>query len=112
MELVTEPDIESGEEARLFCQKLQQICRYLGISDGDMEKGHMRCEANISLAKYGEDKLSGTKVEVKNINSFITIFLTSFQVLTIDPKRLCGQLKTTHSLLSRTIRSLQYNLIV
>lgn len=70
MELVTEPDIESGEEARMFCQKLQQICRYLGISDADMEKGMMRCEANISLYKEGEDKLSGTKVEVKNINSF------------------------------------------
>ncbi|MFC1756483.1 Asp-tRNA(Asn)/Glu-tRNA(Gln) amidotransferase subunit GatB [Patescibacteria group bacterium] len=70
MELVTEPDIETGLEARLFCQKLRQICRYLGISDADMEKGHMRCEANISLYKEGEDKLSGTKVEVKNINSF------------------------------------------
>lgn len=70
MELVTEPDIETGEEARLFCQKLQQICRYLSISDADMEKGHMRCEANVSLYKEGEDKLSGTKVEVKNINSF------------------------------------------
>src|SRR3989338_8206434 len=70
MELVTEPDIESGAEARLFCQKLQQICRYLNISDADMEKGHMRCEANISIYKEGEDKLSGTKVEVKNINSF------------------------------------------
>ncbi len=70
MELVTEPDFESGEEARLFCQKFQQICRYLGISDADMEKGMMRCEANISLYKEGEDKLSGTKVEVKNINSF------------------------------------------
>ena len=70
MELVTEPDFETGEEARIFCQKLQQIFRYLGISDADMEKGNMRCEANISLYKEGEDKLSGTKVEVKNINSF------------------------------------------
>jgi len=70
MELVTEPDIETGAEARLFCQKLQQICRYLDISTADMEKGHMRCEANISLYKKGEEKLSGTKVEVKNINSF------------------------------------------
>lgn len=70
MELVTEPDIETGEEARLFCQKLQQICRYLEISDADMEKGNMRCEANISLFKEGEDRLSGIKVEVKNINSF------------------------------------------
>jgi aspartyl-tRNA(Asn)/glutamyl-tRNA(Gln) amidotransferase subunit B len=70
MELVTEPDIENGKEAKLFCQKLQQIFRYLDISDADMEKGQMRCEVNISLHKEGEDKLSGTKVEVKNINSF------------------------------------------
>ncbi|HFC76904.1 MAG TPA: Asp-tRNA(Asn)/Glu-tRNA(Gln) amidotransferase subunit GatB, partial [Candidatus Moranbacteria bacterium] len=70
MELVTEPDFESGKEARIFCQKLQQVCRYIEISDADMEKGQMRCEANISLYKEGEDRLSGTKVEVKNINSF------------------------------------------
>lgn len=70
MELVTEPDIENGEQARIFCTKLQQICRYLGISDADMEKGNMRCEVNLSLHKPGEEKLSGTKVEVKNINSF------------------------------------------
>jgi len=49
---------------------LQQICRYLDISDADMEKGHMRCEVNISLYEEGDDRLSGTKVEVKNINSF------------------------------------------
>jgi aspartyl-tRNA(Asn)/glutamyl-tRNA(Gln) amidotransferase subunit B len=70
MELVTEPDIESGKEARLFCQKLQQIFRYLEISDADMEKGHMRCEVNISLHQEGEEKLSGTKTEIKNLNSF------------------------------------------
>ncbi len=70
MELVTEPDFETGEEAKLFSQKLQQICRYLGISDADMEKGNMRCEANVSVYKEGKDRLSGTKVEVKNINSF------------------------------------------
>lgn len=70
MELVTEPDLENGEQARLFCTRLQQICRYLGISDADMEKGNMRCEVNLSLHKENEEKLSGTKVEVKNINSF------------------------------------------
>ncbi|MEI7621511.1 MAG: Asp-tRNA(Asn)/Glu-tRNA(Gln) amidotransferase subunit GatB [Candidatus Moraniibacteriota bacterium] len=70
MELVTEPDLENGEQARLFCTRLQQVCRYLGISDADMEKGNMRCEVNLSLHKEDEEKLSGTKVEVKNINSF------------------------------------------
>jgi aspartyl-tRNA(Asn)/glutamyl-tRNA(Gln) amidotransferase subunit B len=70
MELVTEPDIESAEDARLFCQKLQQILRYIDISDADMEKGQMRCEVNISIHLEGTEKLSGTKVEVKNLNSF------------------------------------------
>jgi len=73
IELVTEADIANAEEARKFCQELQLIMRYLGISDADMEKGQMRCEANISLAPanaQGKKKLSGTKVEVKNLNSF------------------------------------------
>jgi aspartyl-tRNA(Asn)/glutamyl-tRNA(Gln) amidotransferase subunit B len=73
MELVTEPDITSAEEARRFCQELQLILRYLGISDADMEKGQMRCEANISLVPRGtrgKEKLKGVKVEVKNLNSF------------------------------------------
>jgi len=67
MELVTEPDISSSDEARKFCQDLQLIFRYLDISDADMEKGQMRCEVNISLSE--SDKL-GTKVEIKNLNSF------------------------------------------
>ncbi len=70
MELVTEPDIENGKEARLFCQKIQQVFRYLKIADANMEKGQMRCEVNISLYKDGEEKLSGQKVEIKNLNSF------------------------------------------
>ncbi len=70
MELVTEPDFSTAKDARAFCQKLQQILRYLEVSDADMEKGQMRCEVNISLHEVGADRLSGTKVEVKNINSF------------------------------------------
>lgn len=70
MELVTEPEIASSAEAKAFCQQLQLILRYLKISPADMEKGQMRCEANISLYKRGEDPLSGTKVELKNLNSF------------------------------------------
>jgi aspartyl-tRNA(Asn)/glutamyl-tRNA(Gln) amidotransferase subunit B len=69
MELVTEPDIRSGAEAKNFCQELQLIFRYLGISDADMEKGQMRCEVNISLRKEGVKEF-GTKVEIKNLNSF------------------------------------------
>ncbi len=72
MELVTEPDIESAEEAKKFCEELQLILRYIGISDADMEKGQMRCEANISIAKSGAKKF-GTKVEVKNLNSFRSV---------------------------------------
>lgn len=70
MELVTEPDIKTGAEARMFCQKIQQVFRYLDIADADMERGQMRCEVNISLYKEGEDRLSGQKVEIKNLNSF------------------------------------------
>ena len=69
MELVTEPDIRSGEEARIFCEELQMILKYLDISDADMSKGQMRCEVNISLRKKGTEKF-GTKVEIKNLNSF------------------------------------------
>ncbi len=73
MELVTEPDITTGKEARAFCQKLQQTLRYLDVSDADMEKGQMRCEVNISLYEEGKDRLSGTKAEIKNLNSFKTV---------------------------------------
>jgi len=70
MELVTEPEINSSVEAKAFCQQLQLLLRYLKISPANMEKGQMRCEANISLYKRGENPLSGTKVELKNLNSF------------------------------------------
>jgi len=75
MELATEPDIQSAVEARKFCEELRLILRYLGVSDADMEKGEMRCEANISIklktqnAKRKTAQL-GTKVEIKNLNSF------------------------------------------
>jgi len=67
MELVTEPDMNSAEEARKFAQELQLILRYADVSDADMEKGQMRCEVNISLSETSE---LGTKVEIKNLNSF------------------------------------------
>ncbi len=70
LEIVTEPDIESAEEAKLFLQELRNIVRYVGASDADMEKGTMRCEPNISVRKPGQTELPKYKVEVKNINSF------------------------------------------
>ena len=73
MELVTEPDITSGKEAREFAEELQLIFKYLGVSDADMEKGEMRVEVNISISPStgsGQAKKLGTKVEIKNLNSF------------------------------------------
>ncbi len=67
MELVTEPVIHSAKQAGDFGRELQLLLRYLGVSDADMEKGNMRLEANISVSR---DENLGTKVEVKNINSF------------------------------------------
>jgi aspartyl-tRNA(Asn)/glutamyl-tRNA(Gln) amidotransferase subunit B len=69
MELVTEPVIRSGLEARLFCEGLQILYKTLGVSAANMEKGQMRCEANISV-RLKDNKELGTKVEVKNLNSF------------------------------------------
>jgi len=68
MELVTEPDLSSAKEARHFAEELHLILHYLDISDADMEKGQMRIEVNLSLSKK-EGEL-GTKVEIKNLNSF------------------------------------------
>jgi len=70
VEIVTEPDIRSGEQAKEFLKKLQQIIRYLDISDADMEKGSMRLEPNISVRKSNIRDFPKYKVEVKNINSF------------------------------------------
>ncbi len=72
MELVTEPDIESGEQAVAFGKMLQLILRYLRISAADMEKGQMRVEANVSV-RPEKQKEYGTKVEVKNLNSFRSV---------------------------------------
>ena len=69
IELVTEPDLRTPEEARLFMEKLRRIFLTLGISDCSMEKGSMRCDGNVSLRRRGETAL-GTKTELKNLNSF------------------------------------------
>ena len=69
IELVTEPDLRTPEEARLFMEKLRRIFLTIGISDCSMEKGSMRCDGNVSIRRRGETSL-GTKTELKNLNSF------------------------------------------
>lgn len=69
IELVTEPDLRTPEEARLFMEKLRRIFLTIGISDCSMEKGSMRCDGNVSIRRRGETGL-GTKTELKNLNSF------------------------------------------
>ena len=68
MEIVSEPDLRTPEEAGLYLKKLRSILRYLGTCDGDMEKGSMRCDANVSVRRVGETEF-GTRCEIKNVNS-------------------------------------------
>jgi aspartyl-tRNA(Asn)/glutamyl-tRNA(Gln) amidotransferase subunit B len=72
MEIVSEPDMRSADEAYAYVTRLRQIVRFLGVSSGDMEKGAMRCEVNLSLRPAGSDTF-GVKVEIKNLNSFRTV---------------------------------------
>ncbi|MCX7706196.1 MAG: Asp-tRNA(Asn)/Glu-tRNA(Gln) amidotransferase subunit GatB [bacterium] len=83
MEIVTEPEISSPEEAEKFLEKLKRIISYIGVSDCIMEEGSLRCDANISVRKTSDDKL-GTKIEVKNMNSFRAVR----RALAFEEKRL------------------------
>jgi len=69
LEIVSEPELRSPEDAELYARKLRTLVRYLDICDGNMQEGSLRCDANISLRKSGE-KSFGSKVEIKNVNSF------------------------------------------
>ncbi len=72
LEMVSDPDFRSPSQVSSYLTKLRQIVRYLGICDGNMEEGSMRCDANISIRKRGETKL-GTKTELKNMNSISAV---------------------------------------
>lgn len=72
IEIVTEPDIRSGEEAMRYVEKIRSIVTYLDVSDGKMEEGSLRCDVNISIRPVG-DKTFGTKVEIKNLNSITNV---------------------------------------
>ena len=69
IEIVSEPDMRSAEEAVAYLRKIHSIVTYLGVSDGDMSQGSMRCDANVSVRLKGEEEY-GTRAEIKNINSF------------------------------------------
>jgi aspartyl-tRNA(Asn)/glutamyl-tRNA(Gln) amidotransferase subunit B len=73
MEVVSEPDMHSPEEARQYLMKLRTILQFLGVSSGNMEEGSFRCDANISIRPFGSTD-SGVKVEVKNMNSFRAVY--------------------------------------
>src|SRR5262245_43155190 len=69
VEIVSDPDIRSSAEAHDYLTRLKEILEYLDVNDGNMEEGSLRCDANVSVRKVGEDKF-GTRTELKNINSF------------------------------------------
>ncbi len=69
VEIVSEPDLRSGDEAYEYLTRLREIILYTGVSDGNMEEGSLRCDANVSVRPRGQEKL-GTKAEIKNVNSF------------------------------------------
>ena len=69
LEIVSEPDISSPEEARAYMEEIRNIVRYLGVCDGNLEEGSLRCDANVSIRLVGAKEL-GTKAEIKNMNSF------------------------------------------
>ncbi len=99
LEIVTRPDIRTGEEARKYVEKLREIVTFADVSDGKMENGSMRCDTNISIRPYGETKF-GTKVEVKNLNSIVDIE----KALDFEIKRQSEALLTGHEVIQETRR--------
>jgi len=69
LEIVSEPDMASAEEAVAYARTIHQLISYLSVSDGNLSQGNMRCDANVSIRRTGDDKL-GTRTEIKNVNSF------------------------------------------
>lgn len=97
VEIVTEPCISGGEEAYAYLTELRKLLRYLGVCDGNMEEGSMRCDANISVRKKGEKKL-GTKVEVKNLNSIRNVK----RAIEFESQRLIGILSSGGEVMQQT----------
>jgi aspartyl-tRNA(Asn)/glutamyl-tRNA(Gln) amidotransferase subunit B len=97
VEIVTEPDIHSGDEAYAYLTELRKMLRYLEICDGNMEEGSMRCDANISVRKKGDPQL-GTKVEVKNLNSIRNVK----RAIEFEAKRLVDLIEAGEKVIQQT----------
>jgi aspartyl-tRNA(Asn)/glutamyl-tRNA(Gln) amidotransferase subunit B len=97
VEIVTEPCLSSGDEAFAYLTELRKLLRYLGVCDGNMEEGSMRCDANISVRRLGEKKL-GTKVEVKNLNSIRNVK----RAIEFETQRLVGILSSGGEVIQQT----------
>ena len=97
IEIVTEPDLRSGDEAFAYLTEVRQLVRYLEICDGNMEEGSLRCDANISVRKNGDTKL-GTRVEVKNLNSIRNVK----RAIEVEAKRLIDILETGGTIIQQT----------
>ena len=82
VEMVTEPDLRSGEEAAQYLTQLRELLRWIGVSEADMERGHLRCDANVSIREKGSTVLN-TKTEIKNVNSIDSVR----QAITLEAKR-------------------------
>ncbi|MCX6810723.1 MAG: Asp-tRNA(Asn)/Glu-tRNA(Gln) amidotransferase subunit GatB [Candidatus Berkelbacteria bacterium] len=102
MEIVTEPDITSPAEARQFMEELQLALKYLKVSDADMEKGHVRCDANISIQKDGK---SSPIIEIKNLNSFKFVE----QALAFEEKRLTADFENWPEKMGKITRGFDSN---
>jgi aspartyl-tRNA(Asn)/glutamyl-tRNA(Gln) amidotransferase subunit B len=97
VEIVTEPDLRSAEEAAAYVTTLRKLVRHLGVCDGNMEEGSFRCDVNISVRKKGDEKL-GTKVEIKNLNSIRFIK----KAIEAESAQLIEKLENGESILQQT----------
>ena len=97
VEIVTEPCLSSGEDASAYLTELRKMLRYLGVCDGNMEEGSMRCDANVSVRLIGEKNL-GTRVEVKNLNSIRNVK----RAIEFESARLIGLLENGEPIIQQT----------
>jgi aspartyl-tRNA(Asn)/glutamyl-tRNA(Gln) amidotransferase subunit B len=97
VEIVSEPELYTPEEARLYMEKIHTLVTYLGVSNGDMEKGNLRADANVSIRPKGTAKL-GTRAEIKNVNSFRYVQ----QAIVYEIERQSDELRAGHKIVQET----------